>query len=125
MYTDNNPLTYILSTAKLDATGQRRVAELANYDFSIHFTLKDNEMGELKSIPLNVIKAVCHSIVASPTLIGSLCINQQHAENILNVSSVSLVESKDEIKDKQWNDPTLNPFILHFRDGIDLHRKQD
>ena len=94
------------------------MAELANYDFSIHYragkhnidadtlsriprTLKDNEMGELKSIPLNVIKAVCHSIVASPTLIGSLCINQEHAENILNVSSVSLVELKDEIKDKQ------------------------
>ena len=71
-----------------------------------------------------MIKALCHSIVASPTLIGSLCINQQHAENILNISSVTLAESKDEIKDKQWNDPTLNPFILHFRDGIDLHRKQ-
>ena len=50
--------------------------------------------------------------------------HQQHAENILNVSSVSLAESKDKIKDKQWNDPTLNRFILHFRDGTDLHRNQ-
>ena len=33
MYTDNNPLTYILTTAKLDATGQRWVASLANYNF--------------------------------------------------------------------------------------------
>ena len=31
--TDNNPLTYILTSAKLDATGQRCVASLANYDF--------------------------------------------------------------------------------------------
>ena len=30
VYTDNNPLTYILTTAKLDATGQRWVASLAN-----------------------------------------------------------------------------------------------
>ena len=36
VYTDNNPLTYILTTAKLDATGQQWVASLANYDFTIH-----------------------------------------------------------------------------------------
>ena len=35
VYTDNNPLTYILTSAKLDATGQRWVAHLANYDFRI------------------------------------------------------------------------------------------
>ena len=35
--TDNNPLTYILTTAKLDATGQRWVASLANYDFKIKY----------------------------------------------------------------------------------------
>ena len=33
VYTDNNPLTYILTSAKLDATGQHWVASLANYDF--------------------------------------------------------------------------------------------
>ena len=32
--TDNNPLTYILTTAKLDATGQRWVASLSNYQVS-------------------------------------------------------------------------------------------
>ena len=37
VYTDNNPLTYILTTAKLDATGQWWVASLANYDFTIHY----------------------------------------------------------------------------------------
>ena len=36
VYTDNNPLMYILTTAKLDATGQWWVASLANYDFTIH-----------------------------------------------------------------------------------------
>ena len=37
MYTGNNPLTYILTTAKLDATGQRWVASLANYNFKIFY----------------------------------------------------------------------------------------
>ena len=30
---DNNPLTYVLTMAKLDATGQRWVAALSNYTF--------------------------------------------------------------------------------------------
>ena len=33
--TDNNPLTYVLTTAKLDATGHRWLADLATYDFNI------------------------------------------------------------------------------------------
>ena len=37
IYTDNNPLTYILTSAKLDACGQRWVAKLANYSFTIRY----------------------------------------------------------------------------------------
>ena len=37
VYTDNNPLMYILATAKLDATRQWWVASLANYNFTIHY----------------------------------------------------------------------------------------
>ena len=35
VYTDNNPLTHILSSAKLDATGQRWASALGQYDFDI------------------------------------------------------------------------------------------
>ena len=37
VYTDNNPLTYVLTTAKLDAMGHRWIAGLANYNFHIHY----------------------------------------------------------------------------------------
>ena len=37
VYMDNNPLTYILTTAKLDATGHIWVASLANYNFKIFY----------------------------------------------------------------------------------------
>ena len=37
VYTDNNPLTYVLTSAKLDATGQRWIAALANYNFNLHY----------------------------------------------------------------------------------------
>ena len=35
--TDNNPLTYVLGTAKFDATSQRWIAALANYDISLTY----------------------------------------------------------------------------------------
>ena len=37
MLTDNNPLTYVLTTAKLDATGHQWRADLSLYDFSIKY----------------------------------------------------------------------------------------
>ncbi|KAI3376829.1 hypothetical protein L3Q82_000403 [Scortum barcoo] len=35
--TDNNPLTYVLTTAKLNATGHRWLAALATYDFDVKY----------------------------------------------------------------------------------------
>ena len=53
VYMENNPLTYILTTAKLDATGQRWVASLPHYNFKIfHRSGKLNvEADALSRIP--------------------------------------------------------------------------
>ena len=37
VYTDNNPLTYVLTTAKLNATGYRWVAALADFSFTLKY----------------------------------------------------------------------------------------
>ena len=37
VYMDNNPLTYILTTAKMDATGHRWVTALAAYNFTLKY----------------------------------------------------------------------------------------
>merc|ERR1712074_272243 len=37
VFTDNNPLTYIHRSLKVDATSQRWLAALGEYDFSIHY----------------------------------------------------------------------------------------
>ena len=37
VHTDNNPLMYILTTAKLDATGHRWVAALVAYSFTLNY----------------------------------------------------------------------------------------
>ena len=35
VYTDNNPLTYVLTSARLNATGHRWVAELSDFNFTV------------------------------------------------------------------------------------------
>ena len=48
--TDNNPLTYIFSSANLDAEGQRWVAHLASYNFSLEYQKgKDNTVADFLS----------------------------------------------------------------------------
>ena len=48
--TDNNPFTYIFSSANLDATGQRWVAQLANYNFALEYQKgKDNTVADFLS----------------------------------------------------------------------------
>ena len=37
VYTDNNSLTYVLTSAKLDETGHHWVASLANYNFALKY----------------------------------------------------------------------------------------
>ena len=48
--TDNNPLTYIFSSANLDTAGQRWVAHLASYNFSLEYQKgKDNTVADFLS----------------------------------------------------------------------------
>ena len=48
--TDNNPLTYILSSANLDAAGQGWVAQLASYNFALEYQKgKDNTVADFLS----------------------------------------------------------------------------
>ena len=48
--TDNNPLTYVFSSASLDAAGQCWVAKLADYNFSLEYQKgKDNTVADFLS----------------------------------------------------------------------------
>ena len=50
VHTDNNPLTYIFSSANLDAAGQRWVAPLTSYNFSLEYQKgKDNTVADFLS----------------------------------------------------------------------------
>ena len=44
MYTDNNPLIYILMTAKLDAASHQWVVSLANYNFWLYYQAEKTDI---------------------------------------------------------------------------------
>ena len=77
MYTDNNPLTYVLTMAKLDATGYRWVAALSNYTFNIIYkpgkghhdadALSHIKLPEAMELNSQAVQAVCEGAQAHMT----------------------------------------------------------
>ncbi len=59
--TDHNPLTYILTSAKLDATGHRWLAHLSNFNFDIKYKpgRHNNDADALSRMDEETVKAVC------------------------------------------------------------------
>lgn len=55
VYTDNNPLTYVLSTARLNAAGHRWVGEPADFHFDIKYRLgkMNTDADTLSRYPVN------------------------------------------------------------------------
>ena len=77
VYTDNNPLTYVFTTAKLDATGHRWLAVLSNYNCTLKYRsgkknsdadglsrLYENDTTTTTTVFPDVLKTVCQSVVA-------------------------------------------------------------
>ena len=85
VYTDNNPLTYVLTTAKLNAVGMRWVNELANYQFKIHYRPgKENVDADYLSrrfVDIEELKTSCTEMI-EPQSLSTLW------SNSVNVSSV-------------------------------------
>ena len=114
--TDNNPLTYILSTAKLDATGHRWVSELANYKFSIKYRpgkqnadadalsrLPNSVSAPYQSLSNDVVSA-CIQIADNPVdgLMETMCVSQQILHDAVSVDSV--VYGIPSISSQKWQE---------------------
>ena len=118
VYTDNNPLTYILTSAKLDATGQRWVASLANYDFRIFYK---SGKTSIEADALSHIPRDGPSLINIPTVkaIMTAVPPTDWSEYNLNPSKVvcrstQLVihrRTKDDWKIEQEDDPVIGPVI--------------
>ena len=75
--TDNNPLLYVMTSAKLDATVHRWVAALSNYNFSITYrpgsqNANADALSRMPTVFDDVVKAICHAALTSVSLIDAL-----------------------------------------------------
>ena len=106
IYTDNNPLTYVLSTAKLDAMGHRWIAGLANYNFHIHHKAgKSNVEADALSridwekcdgtIQVDSIQAIVAAAIAGDVAnIDMVSCSMQAIESFFPIPSDSIAISK-------------------------------
>ena len=138
--TDNNPLTYIFSSANLDAAGQCWVAHLASYNFSLEYQRgKDNTMADflsqmnehlpeeevqeyLNKIPYPGVKAVLDNAIMPieeraeqgvwPTPDGQgVCREEAVGARPARLATTNVTDWKQEQKE----DPVIYQVVKHLR----------
>ena len=140
VFTDNNPLTYVLTSAKLDACGQRWVAKLANYNFSIKYRcgVSNTEADALSRIKwpeaisekldtengcidTHVINAILTGAVTKSSLIESVSCSTDVIPTELNKNTSKL--SNINWMKEQRLDPNLGVIIRLIESGQLFKRK--
>ena len=107
--TDNNPLTYVLTTAKLDATSHRWLASLANFDFEISYRSgKSNvDADALSRLPPPYdSSSVIFSDVVKALCLGTLVSSQEFPLVECSSFSQTVIDQadKDEALDTHFSD---------------------
>ena len=138
--TDNNLLTYIFSSANLDATGQRWVARLASYNFSLEYQKgKDNTVADFLSrmnerLPDEEVQEYLNQIPhpgVKAVLDNTITPMEEHAEQGVRPTPVQQEDSQEVVveakparlattnvidwKQEQKEDPVLYQVTKHLR----------
>ena len=140
--TDNNPLTYVLSTAKLNAVGHRWLAALSTYEFDVQYRPgRQNIDADLLSrnmpgadgdgwvtIPQSGVKTICQKVCASvadcstPVYVAQLgasshCVPDMYAfPTHMELKTLELM-SKSSLKKAQENDEAIGPALKALKNG--------
>ena len=147
VHTNNNLLTYIFSSANLDAAGQHWVACLTSYNFSLEYQKgKDNTVADflsqmnerlpeeevqeyLNKIPYPGVKAVLDNAVTpveecteQGVQLGSDCqdVHQEEAVGArpVRLATTNVIDWKQEMKE----DPVLYQVVKHLRVPHDMFK---
>lgn len=87
VYTDNDPLTHVLTSAKPDATGRRWASALGAYNFDIIYRAgyKNTDADSMSRYLREVVKGVLGNI-------DQVCIGDQTVKAICTVQVMSFIE---------------------------------
>ena len=123
VYTDNNPLTYVMSTAKLNATGLRWVAELANYQFDIRYKpgRKHGDADGLSRWPMTLkeLETHCTECAKLEDLSDQMTVRVKSEPTLCSVVDVDMLQlpgdldaspiSSEELRLEQSADDVIGP----------------
>ena len=117
-------MTYVLTTAKLDATGHRWVAALSNYTFSISYKPGKGHLGadalshircpEAKEITSQVVHAVCEGVQAPHGKVEMLCHGAQVVD-ALRQDNAPLGMTPLEWCQAQAKDPAIHQIVGGYK----------
>lgn len=136
VYTDNNPLTYVLSTARLNAVGHRWVGELADFHFDIKYRpgkmnadadtlsryplkLPDHLDEHTQSLSPETVSAVWQGskVVKDDEVPMTAVLQLSHSREmdvpITNVASVT----PEDLERAQQEDPAIGDILLKKQNG--------
>ena len=138
VFTDNNPLTYVLTSAKLNAVGMRWVNDLADYNFTIKYkpgrenvdadylSRRPAEIEELKrECTLEVDPLAMNAVMSGVKNGGSVVCGAFSASKlVLEPDSQLTTVSIDELKEKQVVDEVVGPVHRAVLTGCRPGRKE-
>ena len=124
--TDNNPLTYIFTTAKLDATSQRWVSALSNYQFSIEYRsgklnqdadglsrIRWPEALNIQHVSCNSVQALLSAFTLPAGCSEALVMSQKAIQDIEGLY-IGKHTSRDWAR-IHHRDPTISQVVQHLR----------
>lgn len=142
--TDNNPLTYVFTSAKLDAQSHRWLAALSAYQFTIQYRsgkhnvdadalsrlpgIAKTDCGETKVLYPEVLKALFQATLADVCELPAVeCIAV--SQEVLDASSSEDIEVGTSLSDINWqaeqsNDPSISRVISIVKAGHKLTSRQ-
>ena len=132
VYTDNNPLTYVLTSAKLDATGHRWVSQLANYDFDILYksgrknldadALSRIDWSRANQVSPDVVSAVLGATDLDSGAVEALCLSAE--AQVLPGMVDDLCEGKParDWSEIQRSDPVVGSVIKILESGSECDK---
>ena len=136
MYTDNNPLTYVLTTAKLDAASHCWVASLANYNFRLYYwagktnidadtlsrvswpeCMPDN-LGTSLKVNAAAIRAIQEAALDQPACPIEAYSYNLHVIGVIQDSQQVAQMTLDDWHQAQEVDPVLGINVKRLREGM-------
>lgn len=138
VYTDNNPLTYVLTTAQLDATGHRWLAALSAYNFDLKYrpgkTNADADgLSRLPGIPIlqkqdvttvssDSVTAICDASNICP-FIETLPVTEEAINMNISALHNESFQSVDVIQE-QINDPDISYWFDQVYNNYKPHKDE-